>query len=93
MRVLASVTNTQGIIAIAAGGVAVVALLCCAALALRLRRMRRAQQLVVGRAPLGHGRDEVQPRAVGHELERHVTTLTGDATPGKGESPVEEVTR
>jgi hypothetical protein len=44
------ITDTQGIIAIAAGAIAVIALLCCAALALSIRRMRRAQQLVLGDA-------------------------------------------
>ena len=45
---LASITNTQGIIAIAAGAVACVALLGCILLALSLRRVRRAQRLVLG---------------------------------------------
>ncbi len=44
----ASVTDTQGIIAIAAAAVAVVALLSCAALAVAVRRLRRAQRLVLG---------------------------------------------
>lgn len=52
---LATITNTQGIIAIAAGAVAVVALLCCAALAVSLRRLRRAQALVLGE----HGEEDV----------------------------------
>lgn len=52
---LATITNTQGIIAIAAGAVAVVALLCCAALAISLRRLRRAQALVLGE----HGQEDV----------------------------------
>jgi hypothetical protein len=43
-------TETQGIIAIAAAAVAVVALICCVALMLSTRRMRRAQQLVLGDA-------------------------------------------
>ena len=63
MRVLAAVTNTQGIIAIAAAGVALVALLGCAALALRMRRMRRAQQLVLGE----HGERDVVAHAAGIE--------------------------
>jgi hypothetical protein len=44
----ASITDTQGIIAIAAAAVALLALLGCAALALRLRRVRRAQRVVMG---------------------------------------------
>jgi hypothetical protein len=44
----ASITDTQGIVAIAAAGVALVALLGCAALALSVRRLRRAQRLVLG---------------------------------------------
>jgi hypothetical protein len=43
-----TLTDTQGIIAIAAAAVAVVALLGCAALALGMRRLRRAQRLVLG---------------------------------------------
>ena len=63
MRVLATVTNTQGIIAIAAAGVAAVALMGCAALALRMRRLRRAQQLVLGE----HGERDVVAHAAGIE--------------------------
>jgi len=44
----ATVTDTQGIIAIAAGAVAVVALIGCALLAVSVRRLRRAQRLVLG---------------------------------------------
>ena len=44
----ASITDTQGIIAIAAAAVALLALLACAALSVRLRRLRRAQRLVLG---------------------------------------------
>ena len=52
---LATITNTQGIIAIAAGAIAIIALLCCAALAVSLRRLRRAQALVLGE----HGQEDV----------------------------------
>jgi hypothetical protein len=45
---IASITDTQGIIAIAAAAVAVVALLACAALATSLRRLRRDQRLLLG---------------------------------------------
>jgi Protein of unknown function (DUF4446) len=44
----ATLTNTQGIIAIAAGAVAIVALLGCAALSLSVRRLRNAQRTVLG---------------------------------------------
>jgi hypothetical protein len=43
-----TITDTQGIIAIAAAAVAVVALLACLALALGMRRLRRRQQVVLG---------------------------------------------
>jgi len=46
--VLATLTDTHGIIAIAAGAVAVLALVLCVAQMLSLRRVRRAQQLVLG---------------------------------------------
>jgi hypothetical protein len=45
---VATITNTQGIIAIAAAAVAVLALVGCAALTLSVRRLRRAQLLVLG---------------------------------------------
>ena len=46
----ATVTDTQGIIAIAAAAAAVLALIACLALALRVRGLRRAQRLVLGEA-------------------------------------------
>lgn len=46
--VLATLTDTRGIIAIAAAAVAVLALLCCALLAGSLRRLRRDQRIVLG---------------------------------------------
>lgn len=45
---IASITNTQGVIAIAAAAVAVVALLACVALAVSLRRLRAGQRMVLG---------------------------------------------
>jgi hypothetical protein len=53
-----SITNTAGIIAIVACGLAVVALLGCVALAVSVRRLRRAQRLVLG--------DEDQRDVVAH---------------------------
>jgi hypothetical protein len=43
-----SITSTAGIVAIAAGAVAVVALLLCLALMVRLRRVRADQRVVLG---------------------------------------------
>jgi Protein of unknown function (DUF4446) len=48
---IASITDTQGIIAIAAGAVAIVALLACVAIAVGMRRLRRAQRMVLGEHP------------------------------------------
>jgi hypothetical protein len=48
VAVAAAILDTQGIIAIAAGAVAVAALLACAALSVSVRRLRRAQRLVLG---------------------------------------------
>jgi hypothetical protein len=45
--VATTITDTQGIIAIAAGAVAVIALIGCAALMLSVRRLRRAQLVVL----------------------------------------------
>jgi hypothetical protein len=45
-----SLTDTQGIVALAAAAAAVVAILCCAALAISLRRLRAAQSVVIGAA-------------------------------------------
>jgi hypothetical protein len=45
---LAAITNTQGIIAIAAAAVALVALLGCGVLAVSVIRLRRAQRVVLG---------------------------------------------
>jgi hypothetical protein len=44
----ASITDTQGIVAIAAGAVALIAIVSCAALSVSVRRLRRAQRLVLG---------------------------------------------
>jgi len=49
--VASTLTNTQGIIAIAAAVVAVLALMSCVALMLAMRRLRRAQRLVLGEHP------------------------------------------
>jgi hypothetical protein len=44
----ASITDTQGIIAIAAAAVAALALIACIGLAIGMRRLRRAQRVVMG---------------------------------------------
>jgi hypothetical protein len=44
----ATLTDTQGIVALAAAAVALLALIGCGALSISLRRIRRAQQLVLG---------------------------------------------
>ncbi|HEY0516435.1 MAG TPA: DUF4446 family protein [Solirubrobacteraceae bacterium] len=43
-----SITDTPGIVALAAGAVALLALLMCALLALRVRRLRADQRMVIG---------------------------------------------
>lgn len=48
MAVLATLTNTEGIVALAAAAAALLALVACAALAVSLRRLRRAQLMVLG---------------------------------------------
>jgi hypothetical protein len=45
---LASITDTQGVIAIAAAALASVALLGCVTLSISVRRLRKAQRLVLG---------------------------------------------
>ncbi len=45
---MAAITDTQGIIAIAAAALAVIALVACAALAMTVRKLRRSQRLVIG---------------------------------------------
>lgn len=44
---LAAISGTDGTIAVAAAGVAVVALLACASLAVAVRRLRRAQRVIL----------------------------------------------
>jgi hypothetical protein len=51
----ATLTDTRGIVALAAAAVAMIALLCCVALMLSLRKLRRAQELVLGE----HGREDL----------------------------------
>jgi hypothetical protein len=44
----AKLTDTQGIVALAAAAVAVIALISCLVLTISIRRLRRAQQMVLG---------------------------------------------
>ncbi len=57
----ATITDTQGIIAIAAAAVAVAALLGCIALSISVRRLRGAQRMVLGE----HDRQDVVAHAAG----------------------------
>ena len=55
MPVATTLTDTQGIVALAAAGAAALALICCLVLALYVRRIRRDQRAVLG----GEARDLV----------------------------------
>ncbi len=59
MAVGATITNTQGIVAIAAAAVAVAALLGIVALSISVRRLRSAQRLVLGE----HGQEDLVAHA------------------------------
>jgi hypothetical protein len=72
---VASITDTQGIIAIAAGAVAVAALLMCVALIISLRRMRAAQRLLLGE---GEQRDVVAHAAAMQEAFRALSSYVED---------------
>ncbi|HEY7934967.1 MAG TPA: DUF4446 family protein [Solirubrobacteraceae bacterium] len=67
----ASITDTQGIIALAAAAIAVLALLGCVWLAVALRRLRAAQRVVLGEG----GRDLVEHS---HELQSAFLALRED---------------
>jgi Protein of unknown function (DUF4446) len=57
--VATTITDTQGIVALAAAAAAVLALVACAALATAVRRLRREQRVVLGR----HGERDVVTHA------------------------------
>jgi hypothetical protein len=61
-----NITSTAGIVAIAAGGVAVLALLWCIVLATKLRRLRAHQRTV-----LGDGQQDLVAHAAGLEQQFH----------------------
>jgi hypothetical protein len=79
---LASITNTQGIVALAAAAAAILALCGCVALSVSLRRLRRAQRLVLGE---GRERDVIDHaaglqeafQALGSYVEETATRLDG----------------
>ena len=79
---LASITDTQGIVALAAAAAAVLALCACAAMSVSLRRLRRAQRLVLGE---GQERDVIDHaaglqdafQALGSYVEETATRLDG----------------
>jgi hypothetical protein len=71
----ASITDTQGIIAIVAAAVAAAAALACVALALSLRRMRSAQRLVLGE---GERQDVVTHAAAMQEAFQALRTYVQD---------------
>ena len=74
---IAAITGTNGIVAVAAAGVAVAALFACALLALSIRRLRRRQRVVLGeggeRDVIAHATD--MDRAF-DELSAHVDAAT-----------------
>ena len=85
---LATLTNTQGIIAIAAVVLAVLALIGCIALSMSVRRLRRAQRVVLGE----HGERDLIAHAAGLDeafraLSEHVdaTAVSLDARMGNAE--------
>ncbi len=73
---LASLTNTQGIIAIAAAAAGAIALIACLVLSVSVRRLRRAQRVVLGE----HGQRDLVAQAA--ELEGAFNALADhvDAT-------------
>jgi len=73
---LASVTNTQGIIAIAAAAAAVLALLGCVVLGVKMRRLRAAQRAVLGE----YGAQDLVAHAASMQEAFEVLRETVDAT-------------
>jgi hypothetical protein len=69
---LASLTDTQGIVALAAAAAAAIALVACAVLALALRRVRRSQTVVLG----GQGAEDL----VSHAAAMHAAVEELDRT-------------
>ncbi|MFZ1155141.1 MAG: DUF4446 family protein [Solirubrobacteraceae bacterium] len=78
----ASLTDTQGIVSLAALAVGLVALIACAALTLRVRRLRAAQKLVLGD---GSERDMVAHSASLQEAFEALQEYVGDVALGLGD--------
>lgn len=79
---MSDLSSTEGIVALAAGGVAVVALLLALYLALSLRRLRRDQRAIVGDGPprelVGYVHELQQGvDALGQHLEQATADLAG----------------
>src|ERR1700733_4308879 len=70
----ASITNTEGIVALAAAALAVVALLGCGALLLSVRRLRGAQRVLLG----GEERDLVTHAAQLHDAFEALREYVGE---------------
>ncbi len=77
MAMATSITDTQGIVALAAAAVAVAALLGCAVLALRVRRLRAAQRMVIGG---GEERDLIAHAATMQEAFESLREYVEEAT-------------
>ncbi len=71
----ATITDTQGVIAIAAGALACVALVACVALGLSVRRLRRAQRAVLGE---GGAQDVVAHAAAMQEAFAELQAYVGE---------------
>jgi len=69
--VAATLTDTEGIVALAAAGAAALALICCLALFIALRRLRRSQ-----RAVLGDGDRDLVAHAA--EMQRAFEVMAGE---------------
>jgi hypothetical protein len=76
---LATLTDTQGIIAIAAAAVAVLALLGCLALSISLRRLRSAQRVILGE----HGQQDLVAHAAAMQEAFEVLREHLEATAGR----------
>jgi hypothetical protein len=77
VTVASAITDTQGIIAIAAAAIALVALILAITLAIRLRSLRRAQRLVLG---AGDERDVVAHAAGMQDAFEELRSYVDDAS-------------
>lgn len=74
-----SITDTQGIVAIVAAGLGLLALIGCAALAVSVRRLRRAQRVVLGEDE----QRDVVAHAAGMQRSFEALRAEVDATAGR----------